>query len=254
VEDRTTAKVVAFFERLKGWGLNFHAFYIDGCKAYKEAIPLVYPEAVIQYDYFHIIQNIFRHLWRATVSHRKEIKAEVKETNDVELSVWLEELADRLLTNRGLLFKNDERMSVEERRTLRELLADDLDMRKLRGFILKVWGIFRESKGERGARQRLANLRKRPEVEGNNAFGKVVKFLESRFEDMTAFLRRDRIKRNSLAESGIRSLRRLERGHDGFRGTAGRDKYLRLYQAIRYCGWSVHRGDGLLDLPTLMKA
>ena len=254
VEERTKVNVVAFLERLKSWGLSFRAFYVDGCKAYKEAIPVVFPEAAIQYDYFHIIQNIFRHLWRATVSHRKAIKAEAKETNDGELRLWLEKLAKRLWTNRGLLFKNDERMTVEERRTLRKLMGDDLDVNTLRLFISKVWGIFRDSKGERGARQRLAKLKARPEVEEDNAFGKVVKFLDSRFEDMTAFLRSDGVKRNSLAESGIRCLRRLERGHDGFRGTTGRDNYLRLYQAIRYCGWSVHRGDGSLELPSSTEA
>ena len=249
VTERTKDNVVAFLERLKSWGLVFEAFYIDGCKAYREAIPLVYPKAAIQYDYFHIIQNIFRHLWRAMVAHRKEIKAEAKEALDEEYRGWLEELAKRLWTHRGLLFKSDERMTEAERRTLRELMSDDLDVRKLRKFILRVWGIFRESKGEQGARLRLAKLKRRPEVAEERAYAKVVKFLEGRFEDMTSFLRRDGVRRNSLAESGIRCLRRLERGHDGFRGTEGRENYLRLYQAIRYCGWSVHRGDGLLELP-----
>ena len=76
-----------------------------------------------------------------------------------------------------------------------------------------------------------------------------VSFLVDRFSDMTTFLRVPGVQRNSLAESGMRCLRRLEQGHDGFRGSKGRDAYLRLYQAIRYCGWSVHRGDGLLILP-----
>jgi len=36
--------------------------------------------------------------------------------------------------------------------------------------------------------------------------------------------------------------RALERGHDGFRGAAGLDCYLRIYQAVKYCGWTMHGG------------
>jgi len=58
--ERTKANVVAFLRKLQSWGLEFQAFFIDGCEAYRHAIPLVYPEAAVQYDYFHVIQNIWR--------------------------------------------------------------------------------------------------------------------------------------------------------------------------------------------------
>jgi hypothetical protein len=251
VEERTKANVKAFLEQLKGWGLDFRAFYIDGCKAYRQAIPEVYPEAAIQYDYFHVIQNIFRHLWRAMVRHRKDIKQQSKEAAEPEERTRLKKLAERLWKHRGLMFKNEERMSEEERQELRESMAADVEVSVLRGFLCKLRGIFRDSKGERGAKQRLGKLKRRDEVKPGSGYEKAVKFLEERFEDMTTFLRSENVRRNSLAESGIRCLRRLEQGHDGFRGSAGRDNYLRLYQAIRYCGWSVHRGDGLLCLPPL---
>lgn len=247
--ERTTEQVKKFLQKLRGWGLDFKTFYLDGCQAYKEAIPLVFPAATIPYDYFHIIQNIWRHLRQITLSLRRQIKAEAEEALEPESEGWLKGLADRLWKHRALLFKNEERMSAEERQTLQELMSDADEVSVLRRFLAKVWGIFRDSKGKQGARQRLANLRRRPEVVRNSAYEKAVKFLEDRFDDMIAFLHVEGVQRNSLAESGIRCLRRLERGHDGFRGTAGRDKYLRLYQAIRYCGWSVHRGDGLLKLP-----
>jgi len=237
-------------EALKSWGLDFEAFYIDGCKAYRQAIPLVFPKAAIQYDYFHIIQNIWRHLWRALVKHRKSIKRQAEGESDAEEAQRLTELAKRLWKRRGLIFKNEHRMSNEERAELRNLMAIEPHVGILRGFMDRVWGIFRDSKGEFGARQRLGKLRRRPEVQSDTAFAKVTEFLTDRFDDMTAFLRDPLVQRNSLAESGIRCLRRLEQGHDGFRGPSGRDAYLRLYQAIRYCGWSVHRGDGLLILPT----
>ena len=38
-----------------------------------------------------------------------------------------------------------------------------------------------------------------------------------------------------------RILRRLEREHDGFRTDDSREDFLRIYQAVKYLGWSVHR-------------
>ncbi|MFH2001264.1 MAG: transposase [Planctomycetota bacterium] len=251
VEERTKENVKAWLEQLRSWGLNFTSFYIDGCMAYRQAIPEVYPQATIQYDYFHIVQNVFRHLWRAMVALRKEIKKEAAAEIDEKQETWLEGLATRLWNHRYLLFKHEERMSPEEQETLQQLMTDADEVSVLRGFITKVWGIFRESSDKEDARKRLKELAERPEVVKKNAYAKSVNFLKDRFNDMISFLHVDGMKRNSLAESGIRSLRRLERGHDGFRGTKGRDNYLRLYQAIRYCGWSVHRDDGLLTLPPL---
>lgn len=249
VEERTKDNVKAWLVQLKSWGLEFTSFYIDGCIAYRQAIPEVYGQATIQYDYFHIIQNIFRHLWRTMVGLRREIKKEAAAEIDEKQEKWLDGLAKRLWTNRYLLFKHEEKMSSEEKETLQQLMIDADEVGVLRGFITKVWGIFRESSDKADARKRLAELRQRPEVVKGNGYAKAVNFLKDRFDDMISFIQVDGVRRNSLAESGIRSLRRLERGHDGFRGTKGRDNYLRLYQAIRYCGWSVYRGDGLLNLP-----
>jgi hypothetical protein len=66
-------------------------------------------------------------------------------------------------------------------------------------------------------------------------------FLEDNFEWMTASLRHPGVKRNSLAESGMRVLRRIEIEHDGFRFQEGRNNCLRIYQAVKYLGWTVHR-------------
>jgi hypothetical protein len=53
--------------------------------------------------------------------------------------------------------------------------------------------------------------------------------------------RHEGVKRNSLAESGMRLLRRLEVEHDGFRSEKGRENCLRIYQSVKYLGWSVHQ-------------
>ncbi|MFH0903093.1 MAG: hypothetical protein V2A73_20885 [Pseudomonadota bacterium] len=82
------------------------------------------------------------------------------------------------------------------------------------------------------------------------ALHKAFTFLVGRFDDMIAYLRHpDLVQRNSLAETGIRFLRRLEQGHDGFRSAETLDAYVRIYQAVKYCGWRVHRFTPGLGLP-----
>ena len=80
VDKRNEASVVAFLTRMKELGLTFTAFYIDGCKAYYNAIRIVFAQhIVIQYDYFHILQNTWRHLWKWAVARRRQIKQRSQE-------------------------------------------------------------------------------------------------------------------------------------------------------------------------------
>lgn len=251
VLERNAATVVTFLKKIKSWGLDLKAFYVDGCEAYRAAIKEVFPDAVIQYDYFHIIQGIFRKLRKALVAHRRDLKERSEKVKTPHYSDRLVELAKKLWDNRGLLFKNPDNMSDEETQTLHELMKEDQFVDKMRSFMGRVWGIFQDSKSELGAHQRLGHLRQDEDVQRDpkSPFAKCVDFLEERFTDMIAFLRHpETVQRNSLAESGIRCLRRLERGHDGFRGAEGLDCYLRVYQAVKYLGWNVYQDAHSLGL------
>src|SRR5207247_2103152 len=64
VAERTEEAVKAFLEWVRDVGLRINTFYIDTCQAYRKAIPLVFPQARIQLDNFHIIQNVWRHIWK----------------------------------------------------------------------------------------------------------------------------------------------------------------------------------------------
>ncbi len=74
VEQRDVDHVVPFLQKLKDWGFGFKTFYIDHCAAYVEAIPKVFPDAHIQFDYFHILQNVWRTVWKAFVAYRRQVK------------------------------------------------------------------------------------------------------------------------------------------------------------------------------------
>jgi transposase len=250
VEERTEETVCAFLEEVKSWGLDLKSFYVDGCEAYRAAIMKVFPGAVIQYDYFHVIQNVWRKLWKAVVARRKELKVQGESDKTSASSERLLSLAKRIWEKRHMFFKHDEKLTDEEQQVLQELQEQEPLLARVRGFVKGVWHIFQDSKTEEDALANLAELKARPEVEPGSPFAKAIAFLHGRFSDMVAYLRHPTfMQRNSLAETGIRCLRRLEQGHDGFRGPDGMDRYVRLYQAIKYCGWTVHRFTSEFGLP-----
>jgi len=55
-------------------GLRIQVVYVDFWPAYPTAIKAIYPDAVIQYDFFHVMQNIHRHLYKALTAYRKAFK------------------------------------------------------------------------------------------------------------------------------------------------------------------------------------
>jgi len=241
VEERDKDTVTTFLREVKSWGIEPRVFYVDGCEAYSNAIRTVFPNAVLQYDYFHVIQCVWKKLWKVVVARRKDIKVRGESAETPAYSKRLLALAQRIWEHRWLFLKRDENLTEEERTELLDLMEADTTLGQVRGFAKAVWTLFEKSVDVTAAREGLLLLVSRPEVVSGSAFEKAATFLQSRFEDMIAFLAHPGVKRNSLAETGIRCLRRLERGHDGFRGAAGLDCYLRLYQAVKYCGWTVHR-------------
>lgn len=242
VESRDEANVKPFLQHMKDLGINFKSFYIDGCKAYFNSIRAVFGEKVsIQYDYFHIIQNCWRHLWKWSVSHRRDIKSRSEKVSSPKYKVKLSKLATSLWENRYLLFKSEKRMSDKEQEKLIEILEADNKIGILRSFLGGIWNIFENSKDYEEAVDALSKL-KQKEIDSKypERFEKVINFISDNFEWMTAFLRTPKVKRNSLAETTMRVLRRLELNHDGFRSENGRENFLRIYQAIKYLGWNVY--------------
>jgi hypothetical protein len=252
VDTRDEQTVVPFLKWLKTQGITPTAFYIDGCQAYYNAIRTVFGEAVaIQYDSFHILQNVWRHLRKWATHRRRQFKARSHEVRTPWYKKKLEALATRLWKNRYLLFKAEAPMTPEEQQTVAELGDAEEQVGKLRAFLGGVWHIFEDSQDEQEARTALAALKQLPvDPTHPEPFQKVVSFLNDHFAWMTAYLRHEGVKRNSLAESGMRVLRRLEVEHDGFRSATGRSNCLRIYQAVKYLGWTVQRPFLLEPKPT----
>jgi Transposase len=245
VQKRDEEHVKPFLERLKGLGLDLKAFYIDHWQAYANAIKAVYPEADIQLDYFHILQNIWRKVWDEFRTHRRDLKERGEAAQTKWYAEKLKRLAAELWKNRYLFFKSDENLTAKERQTVQEVLRTQPEMSFLRGFLHKVWAIFEGATTEAEAQAKLAELKQYAAHHENDGYTKSIAFLDDNFKNMTTFLRVPGVQRNSLAESGMRVLRRLERNHDGFRSEKGRQNALKIYQAITYLGWSIHNPPNL---------
>lgn len=123
-----------------------------------------------------------------------------------------------------------------------ELCEADREVGRLRAFLSGVWKIFdgAPGSGDEEARKALEDLKAQGYAEESPHHERSIKFLDETFSQATTYLREEGVKRNSLAESGMRTLRRQEAEHDGFRSGESRADFLRIYQAVKYLGWSVH--------------
>ncbi|MCW5967171.1 MAG: transposase [Blastocatellales bacterium] len=245
VEKRDEEHVKPFLEGLKRLGLDLKAFYIDHWQAYFNAIRAVYPEAEIQYDYFHILQNIWRKVWGEFRLHRLDLKQRGEAAQTVWYAENLKRVAAELWKHRYIFFKAEDNLSAKERETMREVLSTQPEVSFMRGFLLKVWAIFEDSTTEADAQERLADLKRYALHHEKDGYSKSISFLDQHFKNMTTFLRVPAVQRNSLAESGMRVMRRLERNHDGFRTDKSRQNALKIYQAVSYLGWSIHNPPNL---------
>src|SRR5262245_29428220 len=245
VAHRDEEHVKTFLAPMKPLRLDLAAFYIDHWQAYANAIQAVYPEAHIQFDYFHVLQNIWRKVWDEFRAHRRDLKERGEAAETKWYSEKLKRLAAELWKNRYIFFKSDEKLTAKEKETMREVLRTQPEMSFLRGFLHKVWAIFEGPITEAQAQAKLAELKQYAAYHENDGYTKSVSFLEDNFKNMTTFLRVPGVQRNSLAETGMRVLRRLERNHDGFRSEKGRQNAIKIYQAVTYLGWSIHNPPNL---------
>ena len=214
-------------------GLEIKVFYVDFWLAYPPAIKAIYPEAEIQYDFFHVIQNIHRHLYKALTAYRKAFKNAKTDKQQAKLR---KELHKKLWQHRYVLFTNEENLSDEQRHILDELLQEHADtvVEQIVLFRQQVRVIFNECDTFAEAVEHLAILILDGWADLSSHFGKVMNFLQGHIENMLTYLRKPGIQRNSLSECTVRGLRRIEKIRQGFKKHKGRVNHLKLLQWRRY--------------------
>ena len=223
-----------FLQKLKDLGLNVTAAFADYSQRFIEAIKVVYPQARFQADHFHTVKNIWGHLKKALLSHRRKIKARGEAQNDQACLA----LAKTLWTLRWSLLKKPANVSAEEKQAIAELAREDQGcVHRFRNIIQQLVHIFDHSHSEAQAKIRLQQLRMEIRAVDDDHLEKILTFFDDHWDQALRYLRKKGMgthRRSSNSESGMRLLRRLEKNHDGIRSAATRQHYIQLYQAIKY--------------------
>jgi hypothetical protein len=223
-----------FLQKLKDLGLNVTAAFADYSQSFTAAIKAVYPQARFQADHFHTVKNIWGHLKKALLSHRRKIKARGEAQNDQACI----ELAKTLWTLRWSLLKKPANLSAEEQQAIAALASEDEGfVHSFRSIIRQLVNIFDHSHSEAQAKIRLQQLRKDIRAVDDDHLEKILTFFDDHWDHALRYLRKKGMgkhRRGSNSESGMRLLRRLEKNHDGIRSAATRQHYIQLYQAIKY--------------------
>jgi hypothetical protein len=233
MKQRDARQIKAILRWFRMLGLAISLIYVDFWLAYPPALKAIYPEAEIQYDFFHVIQNIHRHLYKALTAYRKAFKA--ANTEPAQAAVR-QELHKKLWRHRYVLFTNEENLTDKQRSILDELLSEHADtiVEHIVLFRQQLRTIFNECDTFTEAVEYLAVMILDGWAEVSQQFGKVMTFLHDHFEHMLTYLRKPNVQRNSLAECTVRSLRRIERVRQGFKKQKGRVRHLKLLQWRKY--------------------
>jgi len=233
LKQRDTWHIKAILRWFRLLGLEIKIFYVDFWLAYPPAIKAIYPNADLQYDFFHIIQNIHRHLYRALTAYRKAFynAKTVKEQAGLR-----KQLHKQLWQHRYLLFTNEENLTAEQRQILDQLLQDHANtiVEQIVLFRQQLRVIFNECDTFSVALENLALLILEGWADVSPHFSKIMSFLQKHIDHMLTYLRKPDVQRNSLSECTVRSLRRLEKTRQGFKTHKGRVNHLKLLQWNKY--------------------
>ena len=242
-----------FLQKLQDLGLHVTAAFADYSQSFTEAIKAVYPQARFQADHFHTVKNIWGHLKKSLLSHRRKVKAR-GEAQQHEAS---RALAKKLWTLRWSLLKKPSHLSVEEKQAMTALASEDEGfVHRFRSIIRQLVNIFDHAHSEAQATLRLQQLRKDIQAMEDPHLKKIPQFLDEHWEQALRYLRKKGMgkhRRGSNSESGMRLLRRLEKNHDGIRSAATRQHYIQIYQAIKYLSLDIaafiEQGPHMAELP-----
>jgi len=217
--------VQGFLYTLQELGVRPYAAIFDMAAVYPKQIRKVYPDILMQFDYFHIVKEIFRYFKNAIVTYRKELKKE--EFDDMASEIW---------QFKWSLLRNFDKLSMREHGFLENI------MRRYRGTIIEKILIFKEqvrdifnlSKTRFEAYARRRELIQSAYWRDSYHLSKIVQFISSwKFEYMITYLSHPEIPRSGNSESCIRRWRQMEKVRYGLTAK-GRQDHLKLYQIHRY--------------------
>lgn len=219
-------QVLRFLEKLAQFGLNPWAIVFDLWAAFPKQVKKVWPNIIIQYDYFHVMQWIHKYLKNALLQFRKELKE--KGLLDMRSEIW---------EHKWRLLKNMDKWTKEDHQIIQGLLQ------VYRGTIVEKVLIFKEqlydifdlsSTKEEAYVKRNALFQERWWRNSWHLF-QAMKFLMSdKFKYMVTYLENPQIPRSGKLENLNSVWRQIESARFGFKTDKGRLEHLKLYQISKY--------------------
>jgi hypothetical protein len=222
-----------FLRRIKDSGLKITEAFSDYSKSFTEAIKEVFPAVRFQADHFHTAKNVWKHLKKALLEYRKDLKGSAEKENNQKLI----DMASKLWKLRWSLLKKPSNLSRKERKAIEELEESDGFILKFRSILRQVVNIFDHSSTELQAEIKLKKLKSEIDQTKSTHLAKIAKFFDEHWHEAMYYLKKKglgKYRRSSNSESGMRLLRRLEKNHDGIRSEITRKNYIKIYQMIKY--------------------
>lgn len=216
-----------FLLNLKNHGFLPTVVVSDGSNLYPRVLAEIWPQARHQLCVFHVIKDIndcvfdaLRRLRRkhANKSKRKPRRGRLSKAQKRARSrrgATKKEQAHFIWKHRHLIVTRPENLSGRERRWLSQMFQDLPDLRTLRRFVLKVYGLFDPDLSPHQAKCRRAALVKDPEFLKDPDLAKALAMLSAdKFEKMIAYLHSpagQRVRTNNHVERTNRRLRYFEK-------------------------------------------
>jgi len=219
-----------FIVKLKALGIIPYAVIIDLATAYPKQVRKVYPDVIIQFDYFHVIQEVQKCIRNAIISFRKELAAR-----------GLDDEKDQIWQCKWKLLKNMDNWTAGDHKVIEQLLYiyRGTIIEKLLIFKEQLRDIFDNSKSRLEAYHKRYLLSQQTYWQDSYYLRRVMKFICSwRFPYMITYLSYPKIPRAGNSETCIRLWRQMEKTRYGMT-IQGRKDHLKLYQISKYFGGSL---------------
>ena len=218
--------VRAFLEKLdsfalKPWGITFDLY-----STYPRQVRKIWPDIVIQYDHFHVMQWIHKFLKNALLQFRKDLKEQKRE--DMRSQIW---------EHKWQFLKNMDKWTEKDHRIISELIDiyQGTIVEKVLIFKEQLYDIFDLSSTKEEAYAKRNSLSQETWWRDSWHLSQAMKFLMSwKFECMVTYLGDTGIPRSGNLENLNSVWRQMESARFGFKTDKGRLNHLKLYQISKY--------------------
>ena len=215
-----------FLRKLDNWGIHPYCVIFDLWTTFPKVVRKVWPEASLQYDYFHIMQRLWQYLKNALIQFRKSLKGELWALHREELweMKW------------GLL-KHMDRWTEKEHLLIPEMIEiyKGTTVEKVLLFKEELWNLFDLSETKSEAMAKRDALAQEQWWRDSWHLQKCMDFLMSpKFNLMLTYLEDPRVPRSGQSETLINVWRQMEIVRRGFKTHKGRLNHLKLFQITRY--------------------